>query len=175
MEISACSNRSYNAYKKFFNVTNKWWDPFCILLLAICVFFIVVIINSMVHQGAKEYIALLTEFAILGCVIVIMMLSIPKISYKRTKNSNNLEEEFTFSENGISVCTKGQGFSSETIINYQFVLKICETKEFYFIYINRVQAYIVDKSTLAGGTNNQLHGMLVSMVGMDRYNTYLNK
>ena len=60
----------------------------------------------------------------------------------------NLENEFTFCDDFIKSSSKCENYQDSVEIKYALLVKVMETKEYFFLYQQANQAYIVDKSTM---------------------------
>lgn len=86
----------------------------------------------------------------------------PKIRYKGLKNLKDAENEYTFGDDSFSVSTAVEGYSGKSDVAYSRIAKVTETNKYLFIYNDRKQAYVVNKSTVEGGN---LQSKLKSVLG----------
>jgi len=90
---------------------------------------------------------------------------LPKIRYKATCKFADLKNNFIFTENQFEVFSNSDSYNGSCNMEYSMIFKVMETSEYIFIYQNKLQAYIVDKSTLEGGTIEQLRNLIINIIG----------
>lgn len=89
---------------------------------------------------------------------------VPRIRYRTLGKIKNAENEYIFSDNALKVFTKSQEYCGEAEIDYSFFVKIYETSKYFFIFQTNNQAFIVDKSTIEGGTVEDVSNKLSAYV-----------
>ncbi len=105
-----------------------------------------------------------------GAILLAVGLALPAItlalqnakvekSVRANPNFLRTHQYFTFTEEGIRLTIKVQEQQEEYEIPYANVLRIFERKDVFYIYIGRMQALIVPKSQLEGGTPDELAQM----------------
>lgn len=91
---------------------------------------------------------------------------VPRTQYKAAvAKMNDLKNTYAFTDGGIAVSSNGDGYSGSSEITYEKLCRAAETNEYFFLYINKRQAFVVDKSTFEGGTADELTARLVSALG----------
>lgn len=73
---------------------------------------------------------------------------LPIIMYKSQQQLRNMKTEFTFKDNEILISGTNGLISDEGVISYLAVTKVIETSSYFFIFINKISAYIIDKSAI---------------------------
>lgn len=94
-------------------------------------------------------------FCCIGALWIIEMIFLPGIYAKSTIKTSKLNNvaivEVTLDSNNISMITrKGDSVVSTATIDYDDVYKICDTKQFIYIYISKNQAVICSKENMEG-------------------------
>lgn len=88
---------------------------------------------------------------------------LPNINYQRLKKKKNsiLDKKITylFKEHNFSITT-----DKEEYINYKDLYKVIETNNIYCLYINREQAFIVDKENISNEDQNKLKTYLTTNI-----------
>ncbi len=83
--------------------------------------------------------------------------------------SSDTEEIYTFDEQYITVTqTKGDEFFATTKAKYSYIHKAYEDKNYYYLYISKMQSHVIDKSSITQGTLDELEALLRSNLG-DRF------
>ena len=115
-----------------------------------------------------------TLYTILGlCVLALLWLYFtyflsPIIKYNAQVKMKDAKNEYIFYDDMIKASTEGDEFNGETKIEYSLFVKAYETNEYFFIYITKRQAFMVDKSTIEGGTAADIRKKLIFYLG-DKY------
>lgn len=171
MEITAHSNESYKAHKLFVNITlknNNIFNKFFKILFP--VFSVLALLLTLLYDKEILPLALMLTF----CTLLYYFIDIfmPLINYKLTKVSTGLHDILTFYDDEIKVISQSKNINTESTLGYDVLKKVYETNEFFFVYISHQQAFIVDKSTIQGGSEQQLRNRLVKAVGEKKYKYY---
>lgn len=167
MEIKAKSNISYEAYKALFNVSARgvkiFYDVVAIIIgLYIVLFSLSLIFNE---NQDKNIIPELIVYTIVECAIIFLRIYLPKIKYKMNNISEKTNSIFIFRENSIETFVNSDTVSSHSELQYSGLLKVYEKDKFIFIFVNKLQAYVIDKSTIENGTETELRTILQNNLG----------
>ena len=68
----------------------------------------------------------------------------------------------------MKVFTKSEEYNGEAEIEYSVFIKIYETSKYFFLYQTNNQVFLVDKSTIEGGSVEGIRNKLSSFV-KDKY------
>lgn len=80
--------------------------------------------------------------------------------------SDNTEEVYTFDDDKITVTQKKTDeFSAVTEAKYSYLYKVSENKDYYFLFISKVQCHVIDKKSLTVGSLAELNSLLSSRLG----------
>ena len=93
---------------------------------------------------------------------------IPRIQYKALAKMKDAENEYVFCDNVLKTFTKSQEYNGEAEIEYSLFVKVYETSKYFFMYQTNNQVLIVDKSTIEGGTVEEIRNKLSAFV-KDKY------
>lgn len=89
-------------------------------------------------------------------VIVAMDFVVLKRGQKTLSYLNGTRQEYVFTDDEITATMSGAELSGTSRLKYSAVFKVMETSKYFFIYQASNSAYIIDKSTLSGGTAEEL-------------------
>ena len=92
----------------------------------------------------------------------------PKKSYESLANLKEAENEYVFCDDALKVSTVGTEYHGDAKIEYSLLVKAFESSKYFFLYQTKNQILIVDKSTIEGGTAEELRNKL-SAVLRDKY------
>ncbi len=93
---------------------------------------------------------------------------LPKIRYKAVAKMKDAENEYIFCDNVLITFTKSQEYNGEAEIEYSLFVKAYETSKYFFMYQTNNQVFIVDKSTVEGGTVEDIRSKLTTHI-KDKY------
>lgn len=114
-------------------------------------------------------------FVMLLCAgIIIILLEcylyflLPKIRYKAMANMKEVENVYIFSDNVLKISAESKEYNGESIIEYSLFVKAFETSKYFFLFQTNNQAFVVDKSTIEGGTAEDIRNKLSAFI-KDKY------
>ena len=90
-------------------------------------------------------------------------------SFKKVKKDGIITNTFTFTDDTLEIVSKSDSIDSTGSIKYHALVKAIEDNDYIYIYPNKLTAYVVDKSTLEGGTAEELRAHLTSVFGKKKY------
>lgn len=109
---------------------------------------------------------LLLGFVIMWGLLLYLYFIVPKRQYKAAvAKMKDLKNTYTFTDDSITVSSNGDGYSGSSEITYEKLYRAAETNEYFFLYINKRQAFVVDKTTFVGGSADELTARLTSVFG----------
>lgn len=99
-----------------------------------------------------------------SCLVTYIMRKVNDES--TTYISDETEEIYTFDEQYITILQTTAGLYSATLkAKYPFIYKVRESKNSFYLYVSKVQCYIVDKSSITQGTLEEFSTLLKSNLG----------
>lgn len=113
-------------------------------------------------------------FVLLGVLAVVYLLEcfgyflLPKMQYKALAKMQEAENEYIFLEHAIQSITKSEEYIGEATIEYSLFTKIYETSKYFFLFQTNNQVFLVDKSTIEGGTAEDIRNKLINFA-KDKY------
>ncbi len=137
----------------------RFWTISHAILLAIVILEIIVFDTDLIL------------FVLLGIVIMMYLLQcywyfvLPKIRYNAMAKMKEAENEYIFCDNIFKAFTKSDEYIGEAEIEYSLFVRVYETSKYFFLYQTNNQVFIVDKSTIEGGTAEDIRNKLLSYVG----------
>ncbi len=91
---------------------------------------------------------------------------LPKIRYKAMGKTQGIENVYVFMDDGIKASARGAGIETSGEMAYTTFIRVLETSRYFFIFQSKNQAFLVDKSTIEGGTAEQIRSRLSAVEGM---------
>ena len=126
----------------------------------LAVFFVALfgnIIYMSSNGGNWLNITLLVLTIIIGLVMSFVYFVLPKQKYKMMygKFADPIETEFVFEESFFAIYVKDNksGRKEKTIYLYNKIYRAYEVGKYFFLYMDKNQAYILKKSEMNGGEN----------------------
>ena len=85
----------------------------------------------------------------------------PKYQYKLLGKMQGVENEYIFCDNILRVYSNGEHYNGEVEIEYSLFVNVYETSEYFFLYQTQNQVYVIDKSTIVGGSAEDIKNKLM--------------
>ena len=172
MEIKAKCKYDFDSVKALTHLTMyKKADPKKRLIFWSAAFLIlsIIIILEIVAFSMDTILLILLGVNILFLFLIFFWyFIIPRIQYKSLVKMQNVENEYMFGDNVLKVFSKSQEYNGEAQIEYSFFVKVYETTKYLFLYKTNNQVFVVDKSTIEGGTVEEIRNKLSDFV-KDKY------
>ena len=128
----------------------------------------VIIVLEMIIFSDAMLIELLCVAIVLFLLECYLYFLLPKIRYKALAKMIDTENEYIFRDNVLQTFTKNKEYNGEAEIEYSLFVKVYETSRHLFLYQTNNQVFIVDKSTIEGGTVEEIRNKLSAFV-KDKY------
>ena len=148
--------RRANPQKRF----TTWTIISAILLLVIILEAIAFSDTSLV-----KYIFLAVLLILLECYFYFLL---PKIRYKALAKMKETENSYVFCDDVLKVFTKSPEYTGEAEVEYSVFVRVYETSKYFFLFQTNNQAFLVDKSTIEGGTAEDIKNRLTTL-GKGKY------
>ena len=84
----------------------------------------------------------------------------PKVRYNALGKMKGVQNEYIFTDEKIFVTTRGAEYNGQAEIEYTLLVKVYETSKYFFLYQTKNQVFIVNKSTVEGGTDEDIRNKL---------------
>lgn len=137
------------------------WSIISAILVVIIIFEMIVFSDAML----VELLCVVIILFLLECYLYFLL---PKIRYKALAKMKEVENEYIFFDNVLKTFTKSQEYNGEAEIEYTLFARVYETTKHLFLYQTNNQVFIVDKSTIDGGTIEDVRNKLTAFV-KDKY------
>lgn len=84
-------------------------------------------------------------------------------------------ETYKFDENRISIeQTKGNSYHGLTETDYSYLFSVKETKDYWFLYISKMQTHVVPKNNIITGSVEELNEIFKAKLGV-KFKAYVKK
>lgn len=114
---------------------------------------------------------LLAASGILLLLELYLYFILPRLRYRALGEMKGCENAFHFLEDEFRVTSNDNGYRGESRVQYKVLHRVVETSQYMFLYQNMSRTYIVEKSSVSGGTPLELREKLQSIL-KDRYMIY---
>ncbi|MBQ3518923.1 MAG: YcxB family protein [Clostridia bacterium] len=104
---------------------------------------------------------------LVACVVLlaVLLFAMPKYQYNALEKMKDAVNNFAFYDDSIHIVLSAQEYNGETDMQYSMIFKVGETKRYFFIYQNKTQVFVVDKSTFADNEHQQVAQRLQAVLG----------
>ena len=115
-----------------------------IWLVIICAV-IISLLGFTIQNGTLVY---QNFFYLIGGVLVVVIYYIIIFSTysKQTKNFHEIENEYIFNDDGLSVVGTTEGITEKFDMKYNSLFKVKETKKHFYLFVNNYSALILGKN-----------------------------
>lgn len=139
------------------------------LQMVLCCALLLVIIAELIVSGFDPvmFILIVTVLLIIA-LYSFMYFCLPKIRYNLLAKIKNSQNDYLFSDNVLKVLTKSDEYNGQAEIEYSVFVKVYETSAYFFLFQTNNQVFLVDKSTVTGGSIDDIRNKLSSYV-KDKY------
>lgn len=171
MEIKASSKYDWETIKKFNNFNNyaRFRAVKILLLISNLVLAAEVILLCVMNAFTSDLIGACALMLFVDAFLLFTNHVYPKIQYNKSKLLHGTVNEFTFGADEIILEQNGENANNTSTMKYTAIWKVYEAKDAIYIYTNPHQAFIVDKSTVTGGTVADLRALLMEKVDAKKY------
>lgn len=134
------------------------------LLIMLPLLYALIIFEMVVFGISALLVVMLVVTVALTFLTVYTHFLLPKASYKRLGVMQGSVNSYTFRDEDIVVSTKGSEYNGDALISYSVIVSVSETSRYFFLTQTNSTAFVVDKSTVEGGTAEQLRQKLQAVV-----------
>lgn len=136
----------------------RTWFIVATILLALLVF-------DFIAFGSSSILWTLL-FVLIMCAFLYAYLyfGLPKLRYKAMGKFAGIHNRFVFRGNDMSVASSIDDYQGSTSLKYTMLFKAMETSTHFFLFQNKLNAYIVNKSTIDGGTAEDIRNALIAVL-----------
>ena len=169
MNIKAKCKYDYETCKAVAHIsTYKKYGPKKTITIRFIFVFVLMLLNFLIiaFSGGSS-INLLTFGcgALLVVLELFMYFAVPKIQYKSLSKMKDLTNEYVFSDDGFTADCNSEEYKGKSEVKYSLLIKAFETKRYFFLFENKRQAFVVDKSTLENGTAEEIREKISAVIG----------
>lgn len=110
------------------------------------------------------------NYMYLACGAFIILLDLfmyfimPVVQYKSMSKMKDLENSYIFYDDEFTAACNSEEYSGQAAVKYSLLIKVMETKKYFFLYENKRQIFVVDKTTLENGTAEEMREKISAVV-----------
>ena len=152
MEIRAKSKYDFETVKALSHLLfYKKNNPKKSLISTVALFSIIIVEIIVFKAYLLLVIALVLNAIFILCNFLIYYI-FPKYQYKLLGKMQGVVNEYIFGDSKLKVYSKGEQYNAETEVEYSLFVNVYETSKYFFLYQTQNQVYVIDKSTIEGGS-----------------------
>lgn len=124
-----------------------------------------IVVGELVLSGPDM--TLYIMLAVLGAVYLLeayWYFLLPRLQYGRMAKLKDTVNMYTFGEESIQITSEADGYHGTGEALYSMIFKVCETSAYFFIFQTKQQVFLVDKTTVTGGTAEMIREKLQTSV-----------
>jgi len=142
---------------------------YCILELIILCMAALSILLVFTSEKSEDIVFLAVCAVIIAFVVPLFVLLLPSLSVKMSKYVIGAENLYQFTEDEILIESTLPLSSGQTKANYAYFHRIYETREMFYLYISKRQAFILKKSDIIEGSVSDLKNLFISKLPKNKY------
>lgn len=169
MEIKAGCKYDYEGCKAISYVCSyKKSKPIKAVFIHILLAFILGLADIYLIQSGTLGVSV---YFVLGLCVFMVVLELfmyflmPRIQYNSMSKMKDIGNSYTFHDEYFTAATDSEDYKGDSIIKYTVLEKVMETGKHFFIFQNKREVFLVDKSTLEDGTAEEIRGRLQPVLG----------
>ncbi len=168
MEINASAVYDKKAIIEYSKQSIKRLKPLYILLFILIGFLFAIYLYDIIALNYPITV-LFVPVCILLLFILYAFVFLPRFNYKLQKTKTDAINEYTFYDTRFTVVSTAGGITGTNEVEYTAINRVLETKDYIYIYIAKAKAMIVDKSTINGGTVEEIRKAIAWQIGTNKY------
>lgn len=117
-----------------------------------------------------------TGLIVLSAIMAIAAISqpflyyvLPQIKFRAYDKRQGLAIKYVFGDEEVQIFAETPDFEDKAKIKYAMIDRVKETNDYFYIYMSKRQAFVVDKATAVGGTAEEVRSKLRSCLGKKHY------
>ena len=130
--------------------------------LSITALLMAVIVSEMFLFYDIDMIFLLCASFVLLALQCYLYFLLPTIRYNALKKMQEAENEYVFGDYSIKASTEGEAYTGTSEMAYTMFIKVYETEKYFFLGLGNHQFYIVEKSTIENGNEDEIRALLMT-------------
>ena len=177
MVIEAKTKYTKRSFRKFqwFHYTKGGMRK--VVFVSTLVLMFIVGVTSLIYLFTGDGISAGTIYLpVLILFLSVFFIIIPWISansaYKKSPALFDVGIGFSFCEDYFSVLTTGM-MSGTTDIQYGALYRVYQTKDYFYLYLQQNQSYLLDKSSFTSGCPEDLAVLLKKVLPRKKYRSYV--
>ena len=96
-------------------------------------------------------------------------LGAPRLAYKKYVKNGSTVNEYCFEDESMTVRSQGGKITGETTLLYTTLYKIVESRKYFILFLNRGQAFVVNKESISEDDATALRTKLYHLFGKKKY------
>lgn len=167
MEIKATCKFDYETMRAFYFM----YKAKRVILYAIfyAILELLIIVNMLIFGVDIFLVSLVIAYPIIFLLTCLLSFAGSKRYYNSLGNMKDVETEYTFYDDGFHAVSSIEGMNGESNIKYSMIEKVIEKPEYIYMFQTKQRTMIVDKSTITGGTVDDLRNKLMPILQKKYY------
>ena len=169
MEIKAKCKYDFKACKAMAHAYSyKKKKPLKTVLIHIALAFALAFLNFIVIKLTGADTVNMVAFVLCLLIVVLELLMyflMPQLQYNSMSKMKDMSNDYIFRDNDFVATAESEEYKGDSVIKYTLLEKVMETGEYFLLFENKRQVFLVDKTTVEGGTAEEIRQKLQSVLG----------
>lgn len=164
MEITASCKFDYNSIRALCHSSlyRIFAPKFTFGLTCVCVAVTAAIsvLGLLRNPSSHHDVTLLAVALVLMALNFYLYFGLPRLQYRALGKLQSTENHYVFLDDTLKVTSSNATYRGEGEYAYATFTRVRETSDYLFLFLSARQVFVVDKSTVAGGTVEQIRDAL---------------
>ncbi len=169
MEIKASACLNADAYRALSRISfSKKRDPakeMRVFFIVYGILFTALIAELIAFDSDGNILFMLAALLFTLGLLAFVYYGAPKINYKNAGKFRDADVRYMIRDDEIHVEMRAEEYADQATVKYSALCKAYETSAYFFLYIKKNSAFIIDKTTFEGGSPEDLRAVLEKTLG----------
>ena len=157
---------------KFNAVDRPWkWAAYILVTLLVTIW----LIMNIGRDFFAFYLIILILVAAIDFLVVYAYFIMPKVRLKNFSADKEVMNHFTFTDEAIKISSESKERKGSSEIKYEMIFKACESKDAFYLFVNKRGALIILKDSITEGTVDDLKSLLNAKINDKKRNKLIKK
>ena len=142
-----------------------------LVLFNVCALIVVALFIVNFSIFSYDYSILVCMLIMIFCIALFnfMWFLMHKVNFEKRKLAKNAKNEYIFNEDDFEMSSNSIESSSSSKIKYSQIYKIYETKDYFYLFLDKASAAIVEKSGIENASAEDLRNLFESNLSKDKF------
>lgn len=158
--------KALTSLMKYSSIDKPWkWVVYALVTLLAVSWFVISVSTS---GFSVYYLIILLIAVVIDFLVIYSYFIMPKVKLKSFTEENEVTNHFTFCDDSIRIRSVSKKRTGTSDIKYTMIYKACESKDTFYLFLNKRGALIIKKDCITNGTVEGLRALLTEKISYKR-------